>query len=182
VDDAQSRGRTGNGVYAISAGTTQIVAADYRDLGDPRVPWSDAGRNAQDGRSQLFRQQKYTSFDSDIRVASGLEARYIIAEARLKQGDPGAARELIDERRLAGAQAPFAGASEQMILAELMDQRARDFWLEARHLGDYLRNPSATPHVPPAGAPFYKEEQGGFGPLTCLQVPFIEKANNPSFR
>lgn len=181
VDDPQSRGRTGNGVFATSAGTSQIVAANYRDLEDPRVPYVDAGGNAQDGRNRLFRQQKYTTYASPIRVASGLEARYIVAEARLKQGAEGDALALIAERRAAAGQDAFEGGSADQILPELMDQRARDFWLEAKHLGDALRNPAATPYVPPQGSPFYKPEQGDFGPMVCLEVPFVEKANNPNF-
>lgn len=182
VDDPQSRGRTANAVFTTSAGNTQIVAEAYRALDDPRVPFADAGTNAQDGRNRLYRQRKYTSFDTPIRVASGLEARYIVAEAALAQGDPSPALELIDERRAAGGQGAFDGTTDQEILAELMDQRARDFWLEAKHLGDALRNPGATPFVPPPGSPYYKPEQGNFGPLTCLEVPFVEKANNPNFR
>lgn len=181
VDDPQSRGRTGNGVFATSAGNTQIVAGAYRDLDDPRVPFVDAGASAQDGRNHLYRQAKYQSFADPIRVASGLEARYIAAEARLQEGDPDPALALIAERRAVAGQAPFDGAGADAVLAELMDQRARDFWLEAKHLGDALRNPGATPLVPAAGSPYYKPEQGDFGPLTCLEVPFVEKANNPNF-
>jgi hypothetical protein len=181
VDDAQSRLRTANGVYFTSAGTSQIVAEAFRELDDPRVPFLDAGSNAQDGRNRLFRQRKYVSFSDPIRVASGLEANYIAAEAQLQQNNPAAALDLIAERREASGQSSFNGTTATEILAELMDQRARDFWLEAKHLGDYLRNPEATPFVPPAGSPFYKPDQGEFGAMTCLEVPFIEKANNPNF-
>jgi hypothetical protein len=183
VDDPQSRGRTGNGVFATSSGTTQIVAADYRALNDTRVPFQDAGGNAQDGRNRLFRQRKYTAFTSLIRVASGLEARYISAEAQLRQATPApaAALTLIAERRAAGGQGAFTGTGNAAILAELMNQRARDFWLEGKHLGDILRNPAATPFVPPEGSAYYKPEQGNFGPMRCLEIPFVEKANNPNF-
>jgi hypothetical protein len=181
VDDPQSRGRTANGVFVTSTLTSQIVAGDYRALDDPRVPFEDANTNAQDGRNRLFRQRKYTAYTSPIRVASGLEARYIAAEAQLKQGNGAAALTLIAERRTVGGQGAFSGTGADAILAELMGQRARDFWLEAKHLGDALRNPAATPLVPPADVPFYKPEQGNFGPLTCLEVPFVEKTNNPNF-
>jgi starch-binding outer membrane protein, SusD/RagB family len=181
VDDPQSRGRTANGVFLTSAGNTQIVADAYRALDDPRVPFVDAGSNAQDGRNRLVRQAKYASFSHPVRVASGLEARYIAAEASLKQGSTAAALSLIAERRAVGGQDAFAGSGTDAVLAELMSQRARDFWLEAKHLGDYLRNPGATPLVPAAGTDYYKAEQGVFGPLTCLEVPFVEKANNPHF-
>jgi len=117
-----------------------------------------------------------------VRIASGLEARYIVAEAQLKiNGNTAPALALIAERRTAGNQPAFAGTTTAQVLAELMDQRARDFWLEGKHLGDVLRNPTAAALVPPAGSPFYKPELGNFLPMACLPVPFAEKANNPNF-
>lgn len=182
VDDPQARGRLSNGVFIASSATTQIVAEPYRTLGDPRVTFVDAGINAQDGRNRLFRQTKYPSFTAPIRIASGLEARYIAAEAQLKlNGNTAPALTLIAERRAAGGQPSFTGTTTAAVLAELMDQRARDFWLEARHLGDIIRNPTAAALVPPAGSVFYKSEYGNFLPIACLPVPFTEKANNPNF-
>jgi hypothetical protein len=181
VDDAQARARLSNGVFITSSGTTQIVAGLYRALSDPRVTFVDAGINAQDTRNRLFRQTKYASFAAPIRIASGLEARYIAAEAQLKLGNTATALALIAERRTAGSQPAFTGTTPEAVLAELMDQRARDFWLEARHLGDILRNPAAAALVPPVGSPFYKVEYGNFLPVTCLPIPFAEKANNPNF-
>jgi len=182
VDDPQARGRLSNGVFITSSGTTQIAAGVYRALNDPRVTSVDAGINAQDGRNRLFRQTKYTSFAAPIRVASGLEARYIVAEAQLKaNGSTTAALALIAERRAAGNQPAFTGTTTAAILAELMDQRARDFWLEGKHLGDLIRNPTAAALLPPAGSPFYKPELGNFLEMKCLPIPFAEKANNPNF-
>ena len=181
VDDPQARARLSNGVFVTSSGTTQIVAGLYRALNDPRVTFVDAGINAQDGRNRLFRQTKYPSFTAPIRIASGLEARYIAAEAQLENGNSAPALTLIAERRTAGSQTPFTGTTTAAILAELMDQRARDFWLEGKHFGDLLRNPTAAALVPPAGSVFYKSEYGNFLPVACLPVPFTEKANNPNF-
>jgi hypothetical protein len=182
VDDPQARGRLSNGVFVTSSGTTQIVAGPYRALSDPRVTFVDAGINAQDGRNRLFRQTKYAGFTAPIRIASGLEARYIAAEAQLKNGGNTApALTLIAERRTAGNQPAFTGTTTAAVLAELMDQRARDFWLEAKHYGDVLRNPTAAALVPAAGSVFYKAEYGNFLPVACLPIPFAEKANNPNF-
>jgi hypothetical protein len=182
VDDPQARGRLSNGVFIASSLTTQIVAGLYRALADPRVTFVDAGINAQDGRNRLFRQTKYTSFTSPIRIASGLEARYVAAEAQLKiNGNTAPALALIAERRTAGNQPAFTGTTTQAVLAELMDQRARDFWLEGKHMGDILRNPTAAALVPPTGSVFYKSEYGNFLAPACLPVPFAEKANNPNF-
>jgi len=181
VDDPQARGRLSNGVFVLSSGTTQIVAGLFRGLADPRVTFADAGINAQDGRNRLFRQTKYASFAAPIRIASGLEARYIAAEAQLKSGNTAPALTLIAERRTAGTQPPFTGTTTAAVLAELMDQRARDFWLEGKHYGDITRNPTAQALVPAPGTPFYKPEYGNFLPTACLPVPFAEKANNPNF-
>jgi hypothetical protein len=182
VDDAQQRARLGNNVFIASSATTQIAAGTYRALNDPRVTSVDAGINAQDARNRLFRQTKYPAVTTPIRIASGLEARYIAAEAQLKiNATTAPALTLIAERRTAGNQPPFTGTTTAAVLAELMDQRARDFWLEGKHLGDVIRNPTAAALVPAAGSPFYKAELGNFLPIACLPVPFAEKANNPNF-
>jgi hypothetical protein len=169
-------------VFTASQGNQHIVAGPYRALSDPRVTFVDANANSLDGSIRLFRQTKYTSFTAPIRIASGLEARYIIAEAQLEvSGNTAPALALIAERRTAGSQPAFTGTAPAEVLAELMDQRARDFWLEAKHMGDILRNPAAAALVPPVGSPFYKPTYGNFVTTACLPVPFAEKANNPNF-
>ena len=183
VDDPQARARLSNGVFITSSGTTQIVAGPYRALGDPRVTFVDAGINAQDGRNRLFRQTKYPSFAAPIRIASGLEARYIAAEAQLKiNGNTAPALTLIAERRTAGSQTPFTGTTTAAVLAELMDQRARDFWLEAQAHGRHHPEPDrGGARSGRRAASFYKSEHGNFLAPACLPVPFAEKANNPNF-
>jgi hypothetical protein len=181
VDDAANRGRAGNALYATTIGNTFVVPSTYRALNDPRVQWQNRSRKAQDGVLDLYYQLKYAGYGSPVRLASGLEARYIVAEAQLKQGTTTAALALIAERRAAGGQPAFAGGTTAEVLAELMDQRARDFWLEAKHMGDYRRNPAATPYVPAAGTPFYKSSQGNYGTLTCIPVPKEETDTNPNW-
>jgi hypothetical protein len=180
VDDAGNRGRAGNAVYAGTAGRTFVVPEAYRTLGDPRVPSAATGAKAQDGQLDLVVQGKYTDYGADMRISSGLEARYIEAEARLQLGDASAALELIAERRAAGEQDAFTGTAAAAVLAELMDQRARDFWLEGKAMGDFRRNPTAAPYVPAPGAPFYKPTQGEFGDLTCVPIPKEELDTNPN--
>jgi hypothetical protein len=180
IDDAANRG-LGNTLYATGTlGTTVVVAGPYRALNDPRVPFTTAPQKAQDGILDLVRQNKYTGYATPYRVASGLEANYIVAEARLLgSNDQAPALALIAARRAAGGQPAFAGGSNAQVLAELMDQRARDFWLEAKHLGDWLRNPTATPYVPAAGTAHYKG--GNFGNAACVPVPDSERNANPNF-
>jgi len=181
VDDASNRG-LGNLVYSYDIGGNLIVVPDaYRAMNDPRVRWQDGGRPAQDNALRYHQQLKYTGYAVPIRIASGLEASYIAAEARLQTGEPTEALALIASRRAANGQPAFSGTGNAAILAELMDQRARDFWLEAKHTGDWIRNPTATPYVPATGTPFYKATQGTFGNATCLPVPLAESTANPNF-
>jgi hypothetical protein len=181
IDDASNR-TLANLVFNYDNGGNLIVVPDaYRALNDPRVPWKDAAKKAQDAGLEYFQQLKFPSFATPIRIASGLEASYIVAEANLKSGDPTAALALIAARRAANGQAPFTGTGTPVILAELMNQRAREFWLEAKHLGDWIRNPTATPFVGATGTTFYKPAQGNFGTSTCLPVPVAETAANPNF-
>ena len=70
-----------------------------------------------------------------VRVASGLEAQYIIAEA---QGPTAATLTFVNARRAAGQQAPVTLAGDAL-MAELRDQRSRDFYLDNHRLGDLRR-------------------------------------------
>lgn len=181
VDDASNR-TLGNLAYQYDIGGALIVVADaYRALNDPRVPWKDAGKKAQDSQLQYYQQLKFTGYATPIRIASGLEAAYILAEANLKNGDATAANAIIASQRQANGQPVFTGSGTPALLAELMNQRARDFWLEAKHLGDWVRNPAATPFVGASGSLFYKPAQGNFGTSTCLPVPLSETSANPHF-
>jgi hypothetical protein len=183
VDDAGNRARLGNTVFFFSAGGSRenlVVPPVYRAMNDPRVTFRDAGRLAQDGTLRLWSQTKYPTWASPIRLASALEARYIIAEARLKTGNPADALTLIAERRTAGNQGAFVGAGAA-VLAELMSQRSRDFWLEGKRMGDFRRNPGAVPNILGPSDPYYKDAIGDIGDQTCWVVPAFEVERNPNF-
>jgi hypothetical protein len=183
LDDASNRSRLGNNVYSFSFSRESLVVGPewmaMADAGDTRISYQDAGRKAQDAVLQFYRQRKYTGWASPIRLASSLEARYIIAEA---EGDIGAMIDLINERRAASGQAGvFASTDLAETLAELMEQRGRDFWLEGKRMGDWRRNGSSVPYILQPGSPYYKT---GFtvGDQTCMPLPASEKDNNPSFK
>jgi len=182
VDDAANRGRVGNNVWNFTtARQSLVVPPEYRaiaDAGDPRISYDDSGRLAQDSELQFYRQQKFTGYGVPIRLASGLEARYIIAEATGSIGDRLA---LINERRAVGNETPFDSGDAAAVLAELMEQRARDFWLEGKKMGDYRRNGSAVPYVLPDNSTYYKPGVGSVGSQQCWPVPDAEKRTNPNF-
>lgn len=180
VDDASSRGRLGNGVYFYSAGGSRealVVPPHYRDMNDPRITFADAGRFAQDGVLRFWTQRKFPAWNSNIRLASGLEARYIAAEA----GQNAAAMlTLINERRAAGNQAAINTTNMTELMAELMAQRSRDFWLEGKRMGDWRRNPTAVPHILQPGNTYYKPDVGTVSNQTCMPLPFAEYNANPN--
>lgn len=187
--DASAQDRLGNTVfYYTLTRPSLVVPPAYRALNDPRVPSALAMVNGQPAKTfgnglDFHRQTKYTGFATPMRLASGLHARYIVAEAKLKLDDPAAAQALVAERRAAGsaASAPTTGLTGDPLLVELLDQKARDFYLEATLLGDWQRNPTATPFVIPAGSEWYVPGNGAVGSQTCLPIPAEEKLNNPNF-
>jgi len=174
VDDASNRGRLGNGVFFYSFGGSRealVVPPHYRDMNDPRIQFADAGKDAQDGVLRLWTQRKYPAWNSPIRLASGLEARYIEIEA----GQNAAAMlAFVNERRAAGNQAPITTTNLQQLMAELMAQRSRDFWLEAKRMGDWRRNPGSVPNILPPGNNYYKPDLGDVQNQTCFPLPFVE--------
>lgn len=180
VDDAGNRGRLGNGVYFFSAGGSRealVVPPHYRSMSDKRVTFVDAGRNAQDATLRMWSQTKYPSWAASIPLASGLEARYIAAEA---SQDAGTILALVNERRAVGGQTALAATSNMAeLMTALMEQRSRDFWLEGKRMGDWRRNPNAVPNILQPGK-YYKDGIGDVSNQTCLPLPFAEKNANPN--
>lgn len=188
VDDAGSRGRLGNGVYFFSAGGSRealVVPPHYRAIGqdltggpanptgDPRIQFYDSGRNGQDGVLRLWSQLKYPSWAAGIRLASGLEARYIAAEG---SGNAADILALVNERRAVGGEGPYTGGSP---LGELVRQRQFDFWLEAKRMGDFRRHGNVVPNILQPGQ-YYKDNVGDVFDQTCLPIPRAERDANPN--
>jgi starch-binding outer membrane protein, SusD/RagB family len=182
IDDASNRGRLGNNLYAFTVSRLSLVVPpEYRamaDAGDTRIAYNDAGRVAQDGVLRFYRQRKFLSYADPIRLASGLEARYIKAEA---EGNIDDMLTLINERRAVGEQSTFTSTDADAVLTELMAQKSRDFWLEGHRMGDFQRNPNNVPGIIPPGDTYYKPELGVVTGQTCWPVPDTERRNNPKW-
>jgi hypothetical protein len=116
--------------------------------------------------------------DHGHRLATGLEARYIVIEA----GGPTAAMlAFVNERRAVGQQAPV-NLTGDALLAELRDQRSRDFYLSGQRLGDlrrYLRynNINLFPTGPYPGSTTGQVYDNS---ITCWPLPTIEVNDNPN--
>ncbi len=167
-----------NRVWQENSATSDNTSLDsvYRTMADPRVPFSDKRRSSVTG-IRLYQQLKYTSSSAPIRLASGDEARLIIAEADLGAGDFVGADTIISNFRARGGQGALISTDSVTVADSLFDQRRREFFLEGQHLFDLVRF-RTTPN-PPAGRTY--EGGGTYGSQLCLPLPDVEKQNNPNF-
>jgi hypothetical protein len=182
IDDLAQRNRLGNRLWQFTLDRGSISIAPAYRITDPRVKYKAPGQHnltPQDPASgAFFIQDKYPAFNTPIRVASKLEADYILAETQ------GVSEQLalINDRRSKNGQPNYSGAADaSSVLTELLYQKSLDFFLEGRKLGDFRRNPNNTLHMPVPGAPYFK---AGFPPISngsCYPVPDDETDNNPNF-
>lgn len=194
VDDLANRTRLANTMHQFTRDRGSImVAPAYRTgstvalggLGgraDPRVTWVNGaglGFSAQDASSgTFFVQRKYTGYADGIRLASKLETDYIKAEAT--GGTAGQLALIALRRTAAGDTAYTLPVTASGVLTELMNQKAFDFYLEGKRLGDLRRNPANVTNAPTPGAVYFK---GGFpvnGSRVCYPIPNTETDNNPN--
>jgi starch-binding outer membrane protein, SusD/RagB family len=113
----------------------------YQDTNDPRTPWTTVeGFPTGDGSTvPFYRQMKYDSRTTPIRLSTGREMQLLLAEARLRTGDwPGATTIMNNLRAELSlpAESP-ADLTETWNL--LRRERGAELWLEARTLGDVFR-------------------------------------------
>ena len=185
-DDLSNRTRLGNRLWQFTADRGSIAIAPMWRVTDPRVPQRVAPSNLlpQDANYTVDRgmayviQDKWRGFGLAIRLASKIEADYIVAEAT------GTAAQLahIQARRAANGQPAYGGATDAAsVLAEFETQRGLEFFLEVKRLGDLARNGAAVLGVPTPGATYFKAGFSPVGNQTCIPLPITETDNNPNF-
>ena len=155
------------------------VGAPYRTMtGDPRVPVTATTLSSATGIVHHY-QTKYANADAAIPLASYEEARLIIAEANIRLNTPAGratALPILNASRTRGNQGAFTGTTDAEYMAELIDQRRREFFLESQHLGDIQRfNLTLTP----AAGTAYHFGGGTYGTQICFPLPAAERLNNP---
>lgn len=170
-------GRRYNRVWVNSTRNRYLsVAPAYRGLTvdeevDTRVQLIDTGEVGHDNFTDLFLQTKYPSPNSPIPIASWREAQLIVAEAELGQE----AVDRINVLRTFHGLPLYAPAAldDATILAQVLEERSRELFLEGHRLNDKLRHdlpfPSGQNHK---GEPY--------GPTTCMPLPNVERFSNPN--
>lgn len=184
ADLPSARSRVGNQQYIFTRDALAVIVPPAFRTGDPRVPYFEPGTGGYptvggDGISPFYASGKFTGYGSPVRLASRLEADYILAEAN----GTDAQLALIARERAANGQPPYAGPTDpESVLREFQEQRGREFYLEGKRLGDLRRNGAAVPHVPEPGTTFYRPGYPTVSNQTCLPLPLVETDNNPNFR
>jgi hypothetical protein len=182
--------RTGNPFWEFLGGGDSpwfsVSGTPFEGLHDPRVPHTLEPVQVNDGSRRLLARSpsSFSTYDgsvegglfqatSSIRLASALEARYIIAEA---EGLNAANLAFINSRRAVGGQAPLAaGISAAEYVDALRDQRSRDFFIDGHRLGDIRRykrlyQVDLFPH-----GSYYGSATIQFGTQECWPVPLVDK-------
>ena len=172
-----------NRVWAQNSATSTAtsVGDPYRNLNDPRVavqPLRDSqGRIRRSATGvELWIQTKYPTDATPIPLATGDEAQLIIAEVEARQGNLARAQQILATFRARGNQPSATFATREAALAEVIEQRRRELFLEGHHLGDLIR--FNLPFNPPVGAPF--PGGGVYGSQRCMPLPAVERRNNPN--
>ena len=172
ADYSTAQVRRENSTYNRTETDYLSVGFDWRNVEfdgepDPRVPVVNTGRVGQDGTTDQWDQLKYTARDDPIPIASWREAQLIIAEARLGQAAIDAINNVRDVYGLAHLQ--LADVTD--MLATILEERRRTFFLEGHRHSDMIRHNIAFP----SGV---NHKGNSFQPYSCMPLPNVEVDNN----
>lgn len=149
----------------VGTGTSRVIGAYVPNAG---IMYSQYNGTIAGARIQR---------DGYIKIATGLEAQYIVAEA---QGPTPATLAFVNGRRAVGGQAPVVLAGDAL-LAELREQRRRDLFMDGHRLADMRRYQKyQNLNLFPSGT--YPGSTTGetYNPATCWPLPLSELSGNPN--
>ncbi len=156
---------------------------NFATAGDPRVPTNFSGPSRFDGRTPHYQLLTYSSFDSPIVNASGVEARLIEAEAALQAGNVGQWLTKLGEARTPWGLGPVTDPGTAAGRVDLMfRERAFALFATAHRVGDLRRlvrqYGRQVTQVFPTGA--YHKDNLTRGNQASIIVPQTEE-NNPNY-
>ena len=168
-----------NSVGIASSVGPRYQGMTYDGVPDRRVPTVAFGQTSSSGIPE-WQQLKYPDVGTSIPIAKWSEAQLIIAEADVRDGDPGDAITIINTlHSRAGLPAYSGGTDQASVLAQVIEERSRELFLEGQRLYDVIRNNLSLQPAP--GSPYRNGGQyGPDGSQLCLKLPDIERANNPN--
>ncbi|MCI0433727.1 MAG: hypothetical protein L0271_08755 [Gemmatimonadetes bacterium] len=180
-----------NGLWSLSSnGRLSVWDRDginglpFRTADDPRVPWLDTGAPGWDEETRLYLQLVQPEIDSNVPLATGIEARLIEAEAALRAVDRATFFSTHNALRATMNLAPFTDTGQTPGELVNLHFRERAFWFysTAHRLGDLRRlvrqyGRGAETVFPTGSYP----KGGSFGTDVNFPIP-VEEDNNPNTR
>lgn len=154
------------------------LTVDNTGTPDPRTLVTNTGKTGTSQSTPIWTASKYTSLGTTIPIAKYAEAQLIIAESKAAS-DPAGAAAAINNARNTHAGMPQYDATGQttaQILAQIVEERRRELFLEGHRLGD-IRHFGLT--IQPAAGTAYPAS-GQYGAQSCFPLPDVERINNPS--
>jgi hypothetical protein len=141
ADRGQESNRRWNKLWRLAEQQgAYTIATAYRTMNDPRVLVKDAGRGAFNSEVRLWVTTKYTALVSPMRLASGIEANLIQAEALIQQNQVAQGMALINARRTALGLTPLVALTQADAITAVIDERRKELSFEGGHrLNDLLR-------------------------------------------
>lgn len=168
------------------------VGLPFAVAGDPRVVTNFTGPSRFDGKTPMYRLTLYSSFNSPVVVASGVEARLIEAEAALKNNDITTFYAKLDAARAPWGLGPVTRDSTTATgRAELLfAERGFALFATGHRVGDQRRMtrttdggyglPELAAGLPPKGAEYHKDNLLLGGDRSFV-IPANEE-NNPNYK
>ena len=148
----------------------------YNSTHDPRIAVTNTGALGTAGDTVIFANKASSSTDP-IAIAKWSEAQLIIAENDEANNNLPAAIAIINTLQSRAGQPAYAGpATQAAVLAQIVEERRREFFLEGHRMGDLRRY--NLPFTPTAGTPY--AFGGAYGSQTCFPLPDVERINNPN--
>ena len=188
-------GRRSNRIFEnVNRGLSVSVHPSYQNLTvggvpDPRVPHESKGLVGFDAVTDINIQLKYPSLGSDIPFSTWREAQLMLAEVQGGQTAVGiinTLRSTVEDLPFVAAGGTalpaFSSSDTDEILAQVLEERRRELWMQGTKLGDVLRMQARSPV--PAGYAFetgLNQRGQAYGSGTCYPMPLAEKDNNLNF-
>ncbi|HTK52720.1 MAG TPA: RagB/SusD family nutrient uptake outer membrane protein [Gemmatimonadaceae bacterium] len=182
--------RQNNGIWNYTANTFAFSVPDreggnglpYVTAQDPRLDVVVTGQLGFDRATPFNLQLKYPDLQSNVVLASGIEARLIQAEAQFRAGTPGPAMATLNALRAFAGLDPLADPGSDVERTNLLfSERAFWMWGTSHRLGDMRRLVRQYSRPQETVFPVGEYHKGGeYGSDVNFPVSSDER-NNPKF-
>lgn len=154
------------------------LTVDNTGTADPRTLVTNTGKTGTSQSTPIWTANKYSSLTSAIPIAKYAEAQLIVAESKAATDPTGAATAINNARNTHPGMPQYdaTGQTTAQIMAQIVEERRRELFLEGHRLGD-IHHFGLT--IQPAAGTAYPAS-GLYGTETCFPLPDVERINNPN--